>query len=538
MLKQLSGMDSMFLYAETHRAPLEVGCLQIYDPSTAAKGAVRFKELLATFQDRLDRWPLFRQKLVEVPLSLDHPYWVDDDDFDLEYHVRHISLPQPGDWQQLMAQVARLQSRQLDHSKPLWMAHVIEGLDNIPGLPPGCFAMFLKMHHSTVDGVTGQGVQAAIHDLEPYQVDASSYQPSTGPRPDGEPGFVNLLARAPVNAAIKSTKLGFGLLRSLPGLVRFGLSSDGVKRPDVPMTILNEGRVTPNRVFDGCFFDLEDFKAIRAQHPSVKINDVLLAVIGGALRYYLDAKDSLPEESLVAGCPINVGTETDAEQGRGNLLSLMTPFLYTDIEDPVDRLLLIHQSTDGAKAVVDKIGSRTLTEVPMNLPAPVAKNLYPLLAGIALRTESLPYNTMVTNVVVRQAPLYLAGARLVRVLATGPVIDQSGVFHAGFSFDGVVSIAFTACRGMLPDPRFYAECIEASFEDLKRAVLGAGVGKKRGKKTVTKKRRAKKAAAKKTRAKKVTKKKAATKTGGTAKQSAAATRPQRAKDDPTGANVP
>ena len=125
MLKQLSGMDSMFLYAETHRAPLEVGCLQIYDPSTASKGAVRFKELLALFQDRLDRWPLFRQKLVEVPLSLDHPYWADDDDFDLEYHVRHISLPKPGDWQQLTAQVARLQARQLDHSKPLWMAHVI-----------------------------------------------------------------------------------------------------------------------------------------------------------------------------------------------------------------------------------------------------------------------------------------------------------------------------------------------------------------------------------------------------------------------------
>ena len=184
MPKQLSGMDSLFLYTENHRAPLEVGCLQIYDPSTSPKGEVRFKEILATFQGRLDRWDLFRQRLVEVPLSLDYPYWVDDDDFDLEYHVRHISLPKPGDWDQLMAQIGRLQARQLDHSKPLWMAHIIEGLDNVPGVPPGCFAMFTKFHHAAIDGVTGQSAQAAVHDTEPLQADASDYQPSAGPLED------------------------------------------------------------------------------------------------------------------------------------------------------------------------------------------------------------------------------------------------------------------------------------------------------------------------------------------------------------------
>jgi WS/DGAT/MGAT family acyltransferase len=496
MLTQLSGMDSMFLYAESHRAPLEVGCLQIYDPSTAPRGAVRFKEVLATFQERLDRWPLFQQKLVEVPLSLDHPYWTHDDDFDLEYHVRHISLPQPGDWATLMKQVARLQARPLDHSKPLWMVHVIEGLDNIEGIPDNAFAIFLKMHHSTVDGVTGQGVQAAIHDVEPRQADASSYRPSAGPASGENPSIVNVLARAPVNAAIKSTRLGFGLLRALPGLVSVGLSRNGAGKPQVPMTRINDGRVTASRVVDGCFFPLEDFKAIRAQYPGVKINDVLLAVIGGGLCYYLDATDELPTQSLVAGCPINVGSEDDAEKGRGNLLSLMTPLLHTEIEDPVERLLTIRESTTDAKAIVEKIGSRTMTEVPMNLPAPIAKNLYPLLAGIALRTETLPYNTMVTNVAVRHAPLYLSGARLVRVLATGPVIDQSGVFHACFSFDGEVSIGFTGCREMLPDPGFYNECIVAAFEDLRRAALGPRPAAKRKKKASKKKTTAKKKSSK------------------------------------------
>ncbi len=472
MLKQLSGMDSMFLYAESHHAPLEVGCLQVYDPSTAPRGEVRFKEILATFQSRLDRTDIFRRKLVEVPLSLDHPYWAEDEDFDLEYHVRHISLPKPGGWDQLMAQVARLQARQLDHAKPLWMAHIIEGLDDVPGLKPGCFAMFLKMHHATIDGVTGSEVQAALHDLEPYQADASAYHPSTGPHRHDEPNVWNLLARSPFNHVVKSTKLGFGLVQAIPRLIGAGLSARGRDRLPVPVTPFNDGRVSPNRIFDGRFFELDDFKRIRATENGTTVNDVALTVVGGALRYYLDAQDALPTTSLIAGCPINVGTEEDADQGRGNLLSLMTPPLHTEIEDPVERLRAVHEGTQQAKAVVDRFGRNTLTTVPMNLAAPVAKNLYPLITALALRSGKVPYNTMVTNVAVRMAPLYMAGARLIRVMATGPVIDQSGIFHAVFSFDGKISIAFTACRDMLPDPAFYAECIQSAFEDLRTATLG------------------------------------------------------------------
>ena len=126
------------------------------------------------------------------------------------------------------------------------------------------------------------------------------------------------------------------------------------------MTSINNGRVSPNRVIDGCFFDLEDFKAIRATEPGVKVNDVALTVIGGALRYYLDAKDGLPDASLVAGCPINVGTEADAEEGRGNLLSLMTPQLHTQIEDPVRRLRAVQESTQHSKELVQTIGARTM----------------------------------------------------------------------------------------------------------------------------------------------------------------------------------
>ena len=178
--------------------PLEVGCLAIYDPATAPGDTVRFKEILAAFQDCLDRCDVFRQRLVEVPFSLDHPYWVEDRDFDIEYHVRHIALPRPGDWRQLMIQISRLQSQHLDHSRPLWEAYVIEGLDNVSGVPKGSFALFMKMHHATIDGASGKEVQKAIHDLEPVKIDLAEYE-SPPPRdlPD-PPAPWGLLARSPV----------------------------------------------------------------------------------------------------------------------------------------------------------------------------------------------------------------------------------------------------------------------------------------------------------------------------------------------------
>ena len=461
----------MFLYSESYRAPLELGSLHIYDPSTAPKGEVRFKEILATFQSRIDRCDVFRQKLLEMPLSLDHPYWVQDDDFDLEYHVRHISLPKPGEWRQLMAQVARLQARPLDKSKPLWMAHIIEGLDNVPELPPGCFAMYLKIHHAAIDGVTGKEVQAALHDLEPIQADAAWYQPSDNVESGGEPVEMwNLLARVPFTTTLKSVRLATGLVRAAPGLLRAALAARKRERTRIPRTPFNAGRVSPNRVVDGRFFDLAQMKRMRGLAPGATINDVALTVVSGALRLYLETRDALPEESLVAACPINVGSEADAEQGRGNLLSMMTPPLHTEIADPVARLAAIHKGTEEAKALLDQVGLKTMTEVPMNLPAPLARGLFPVLAELAVRTETLPYNTMITNVAGIQKPLYLAGAKMIRVMGMGPAIDQAGLFHVVFSYDGMVSITFTACREMLPDPDLYARCLQAAYEELGEAL--------------------------------------------------------------------
>jgi len=166
-MEQLSGHDASFIYLETPNAHMAGGSLMIYDPSTAPGGKVTFKGILANLEQRLHMARSFRQKLVRVPMDLDHPYWVDDANFDLEYHVRHIALPKPGDWRQLCIQCARLVSRPLDMSRPLWEMYVIEGLDNVEGVPPGSFGVLSLGHHAAMDGTSGMEMLTAIHDLSP-----------------------------------------------------------------------------------------------------------------------------------------------------------------------------------------------------------------------------------------------------------------------------------------------------------------------------------------------------------------------------------
>src|SRR5215207_1295364 len=163
-MQQLSGLDASFLYFETPQSPGHIFTVYIYDPSTAPGGKVTFKGILDHYRGRLHASQAFRQKLVQVPLGLDHPYWIEDPDFDLEFHVRHIALPKPGDWRQFCIQIARLHSRPLDLSKPLWELYVIEGLDNVEGVAPGSFALVLKTHHAAIDGVSGMELLSAIHD--------------------------------------------------------------------------------------------------------------------------------------------------------------------------------------------------------------------------------------------------------------------------------------------------------------------------------------------------------------------------------------
>ena len=474
MLKQLSGLDSMFLYLEKTRTPAEISILQIYDPASAAGGKLGLKEILATFENRLDQSSVFRRKLLEVPFSLDHPYWVEDSDFDIKNHVHYISLPRPGDWRQLMIQISRLQSQRMDKDKPLWEAHVIEGLDNIEGLSRGCFGIFLKMHHAMVDGVSGIDLQIAMHDK------AAELKNSQACKPDGHrimsksPGTLELLAKSPGNTIRKSTRLVMKMGSAVPGLIRGGLAWRESSSAGIPKTVFNVGRVSSARVIDGLFFDLAEMKEITRSIENTTVNDVVLTVVSGALRKYLKSKGHLPKNSLLAACPVNIRRKDGSHDSHDNMISVMTASLHSDIADPLERIRAIHEATREAKAISETIGAATLTEIPMNLPAPVAKNLLPLAMELITRTDFTLFNTIITNVTGTQQPLFLAGAKMFRQMGIGPVFDKVGLIHAVFSYDGMISVAFTACREMLHDPAFYIDCIEESYSDLRHAVFPVG----------------------------------------------------------------
>ena len=237
-------------------------------------------------------------------------------------------------------------------------------------------------------------------------------------------------------------------------------------------------------------FDLAEVRAIANSQPGTKINDVALAIVSGALRKYLESKGDLPEESLVAACPLNVRTDDSIDSD--NMVSMMNTPLRTDVEDPLQRLQAVVEGSRRAKAFTETLGADTLTVIPMNLPAVIARGLLPPLMSLAVKIDAVSFNTMVSNVAGIQQPLYFCGARMVSMYGMGPIIDQMGLFHAVFSYDGKITFTFTACREMLPDPGVYAKCLQASYDELKSAALKPRRKRPRKKKTTQKKANARK----------------------------------------------
>ncbi len=473
-MQQLSWTDDMMLRAERPATPLQIQLLLIYDPSTAPNGKVTFKGILEELEARLHLADVFRRRLTELPGGWHRPYWVEDPNFDLEYHVRHIGLPQPGDWRQLCIQVARLHARQIDLRRPPWEITVIEGLNAVPGVPKGSFAMALKLHHCAVDGMASVQMIAALHDLA---ADGPRPAPPDSPwRPDALPSNADLLSRTAINVALYPWRAGAVYASSAPKVVRGlaglpgklvgGVASriGGGSLPSFPPKTRFNQTVSPHRVFEARFHDLADFKRIKASVPGATVNDVALAYVGGALREYLDGHGELPDESLVAACPISL-RDSDDKSGKGNMVFGRLQSLGTDIADPIERLTSIAASTAGGRSGSDQATGTQLLELIGTVPTS-------LLGLTAKAASALPFsgptvaNTTVTNVPGPTEPIFFSGARLVRAAGLGPLIGGLNLIHVVASYNGTLSISATADRDSLPDPATYAECMQSAFEEL------------------------------------------------------------------------
>lgn len=464
-MQQLSGLDASFLYLETKNSPMHIASLGIYDPSTAPDGKVTFKQILANTLARKHLVPPMNNVLVDVPFRLDHPYWIADDKLDVEYHIRHMALPQPGDWRQLCILVSRLHARPMDRSRPLWEMDVIEGLDNVAGCPKGSFAIYLKIHHAAFDGASAVELGAALHDFTPNYKKIAAPVKIKGERP---PSNASLILRSQLNT-IKQPMRMFNVARStLPGFAKLaaGLRKGKYTRvKSVPRTRFN-GTVSPHRVFEGMSVDFENIRAIKNQFEGVTVNDIALSICGGALRKYLSSKQELPEDSLVAMAPINVRTQ-DEKGTHGNQVSQMTVLLRSDIEDPIDRLIAVNQGTRNAKELTNAVGAKAMTDITQFIPSTLAGTAAKLSSSMGLANQIKPqYNCTVTNVPGLQVPMYYTGAQLVNTYGLGPAVDSMGLFHAISSYCGQFIISVTCCREMMPDPEFYISCVKQSYQEL------------------------------------------------------------------------
>jgi WS/DGAT/MGAT family acyltransferase len=419
---------------------------------------------------------------VRVPLSLDRPYWVEDSGIDVEFHVRHIALPHPGDWRQLCIQVARLHSRPLDRSKPLWEAYIIEGLHNVPGVPAGSFALYTKMHHAIIDGESGTELLKALHSMTPEPIDEND-APLGGFTADREPRLPELYSRALIQnierlpslarfslstakrvatlgleAVGNVSDLGASLLPQLRTLLSGDLSPLLAKLP--PQTRFS-GDVSAHRVFEAIGLPLADFKAIRRQVGGVTLNDLFLAIVGGTLNKYLGEKRELPETSMVAGVPMTLRGE---EKGgdRGNQVGFTFMPVYSEVADPLLRLRAIADSAQASKRMTDAVGKELARDLLEYLPGPIGEAL--------VRNVKLPgIGVIVSNVRGPDVPLYMAGAQLVNYSPISIALDGIGLNVTGFSYNGTMWVCAVSCREMMPDPAHFADCMRASFAELKEA---------------------------------------------------------------------
>ena len=463
-MRQLSAFDSVMMYSDTSHTPMHVAPFFIYDQSTAPNGTVRFKDVLRVFAARLHLAPIMRQRVVRVPLDLDEPYWVDDPDFDIENHIRHVALPKPGDRRQLAILLSRIHTYPMDLQRPPWDAYVIEGLDHVDGVPAGSFGLLLRIHHAAIDGVSGHAILQQLHDLEPLP--ASSDEPSSW-QPHPKPTQQELLARAARRLVTKPAQLARLVVRasSTPQRVVAVKRAHPGETRGTPSTRFG-AVVSPHRVVVLCSLDLDDIRTAKRAVEGATVNDAIVATVAGAMRRYLDAKGELPEESMSTIMPINIRTEGEGA-AEGNLVSVTTLNMHSNVADPLERMAAIHRSAEYAKSYHDAIGARIMAEAAEAIPAGL------MSAGIRVAASAgfskLPANTIVTNVPGPQVPLYMAGAKVVEFHALGILLDGLGLFHAVNSYCGQIAVTVLADRRMMPDPEFYEQCLRDSMAELNKA---------------------------------------------------------------------
>jgi len=465
-LKHLSSLDATFLHLESSEMPMHVGSLHVMDLPEGYQGDF-FEDVKSFLAARLHLADVFTRKLGLMPFDLADPVWVEDEDMDIDYHLRHISLPKPGSNRQLQQYVARLHSSLIDRSRPLWEFFLIDGLRS------GQVALYSKVHHAGIDGQAGVALAKAIFDMEPTgrQIRPARPKPRRG---EYQLGIAEMLTASVGNAfkqAVNIYKATPGLIKGVKSVLVPPEGEDGKRMWGIPKdikilapkTLLNVA-ITNQRSFAARTVPLAEIKMI-GKTLGVSLNDVVMATVSGALRSYLKYCDALPSRSLLAAVPVSLRAADDTT--ANNQVSMMRLTLATDIADPLKRIKAINQGSGEGKAKMEHFKTSMPTDFPM-LAAPWLMSGMASLYGRSRLANIIPpvVNVAISNVPGIQAQLYFAGAKVISYYPVSIPTHGVALNVTVQSYNGRLDYGLTACRRALPDIAELADMLLAEHKIL------------------------------------------------------------------------
>jgi diacylglycerol O-acyltransferase len=457
--RRLTPLDASFLYFETPAMPTHVGSINVYD------GRIARDELIEVMAERLRLLPRYRQKVVFPPFGAAHPTWEDDPDFEIRNHIEEITLPAPGDDQVLSDVGGRLFAPRLPRDRPLWKLVLIQGRAD------GNAAIAQMIHHAMVDGVSSVDLMMVMHDLRPDAAPVTAPAPSWQPAPMPDPlsllqdAVRDSLAEAaerwtddnfrllrPQETAARAQRITNAMMASLPTLLQ--------PAPRMPFN----GPISDERSFAWASFSFTEVRAIRATLGGT-VNDVVLAIVAGAISRYLRHHGHRNEGlELRSMCPVSM--RPPEGRGRlGNQVSIMIAPLYVGLGDPVERLRAEHAAMERLKEQDQAGGFYAMNDQANGVPAFVQA----FMGQFEVRDQAL-FNTVTTNVPGPQIPLYLAGHKLLAILPVNNMLAPGcGLFHCILSYNQALTIGANVDPRLVPDAWFYADCLKASFNELRDA---------------------------------------------------------------------
>jgi diacylglycerol O-acyltransferase / wax synthase len=468
-MRQLGGLDNLMIQGEMPNIPLHMSALMIHETRGKKGATALYKTLQNNFEDLAQRhFPILRCRLDEVLLQLDKAYWVEDTHFSANYHVTRVALPKPQDWQSVYALFGQFHAQPLDRARPLWQVLVVEGLDRVEGIPRGSTALFLKIHHSVMDGKSALRLITSLHSL--------------GPEPDSPPLAASLPDEKPVDTDFQAptwwekygrawwhsierpVDMAGTLVKILPQMLRAGEAGSRGKGQQVPQLRFNHP-LTADRVVGHVRMELQKLRKLEKKYHCT-INDIALCVVAGGMREYLLALGELPEENLLTLMPIDI-RRPDKDGTTGNHVSVAKVCLYTTIEDARKRLQAINKDSSQSKKRSKKSDGHAFLRLIDDIHPALVLWLGEWLVSSG-HLDDLPtmVNTVVTNVPGLATDAYLAGAKLLDYLGFGPLAPNVGLFHTVSSTADHVNVSFLSTEKFLGDGCAYTAALTQSWTEL------------------------------------------------------------------------